>query len=87
VGSKDHLIVGSSIMVCKKSDFRLFVPSWMRPAHKLQVISYIIIAALADAYPTAKHFNRAAANLQVIFIYVIEMVSALAISLLLVMSH
>jgi hypothetical protein len=51
----------------------------MRPAHKLQVISYIIIAALADAYPTAKHFDRAAAILQVIFIYVIEMVSALVV--------
>jgi hypothetical protein len=67
-------------MVCKKSDFQLFVfPPWMRPAHKFQVVSYIIIAALADAYPTAKHFNRAAAILQVIFIYVIEMVSGLVI--------
>jgi hypothetical protein len=51
----------------------------MRPTHKFQVISYIIIAALADVYPTATHFNRAAAILQVIFIYVIEMVSALVI--------
>jgi hypothetical protein len=38
------------------------------------VLSYIIIGALADAYPTATHFNRGAAIVQVIFIYVIEMV-------------
>ena len=40
------------------------------------VVSYIIIGALADAYPTATHFNRAAAIVQVIFIYVIEMAYA-----------
>ncbi|KAL1982904.1 hypothetical protein VTN96DRAFT_756 [Rasamsonia emersonii] len=39
----------------------------------IMVISYIIIGALADAYPTETHFNRAAAIVQVIFIYVIEM--------------
>lgn len=39
-----------------------------------KVISYVIIASLADAYPTATHFNRGAAIVQVIFIYVIEMV-------------
>lgn len=37
------------------------------------VLSYIIIAALADAYPVATHFSRGAAVVQVIFIYVIQM--------------
>lgn len=41
-----------------------------------QVISYIVIGALADAYPTATHFNKGAAIVQVIFIYIIEMVQS-----------
>lgn len=40
----------------------------------IQVISYIIIAALADAFPADSNFNRGAAIVQVIGIYVIEMV-------------
>ncbi len=39
------------------------------------MISYVIIGALADAFPTAVHFNRGAAIVQVVFIYVIQMVS------------
>ncbi|KAN0119231.1 general substrate transporter [Hyaloscypha variabilis] len=39
----------------------------------LMVISYIIIGALADAYPAPAHFNKGAAILQVMFIYIIEM--------------
>lgn len=39
------------------------------------VISYIVIAALADGYPTQTHFNRVAAGWQVAFIYIIQMVS------------
>lgn len=38
------------------------------------VISYAIIGALADAYPAETHSNRAAAIVQVIFIYAILMV-------------
>ncbi|KXL47795.1 hypothetical protein M433DRAFT_131784 [Acidomyces richmondensis BFW] len=41
----------------------------------LMVISYTIIAALADAYPL-KRFNHSAAIVQVIFIYVIQMAYA-----------
>jgi MFS family permease len=37
------------------------------------VISYIIIGALADGFPTATHFNRVAAGWQVAFIYIIQM--------------
>lgn len=40
------------------------------------VISYIVIGALADAYPTQTNFNRAASIVQVIFIYVIQMAYA-----------
>ncbi|RDL36404.1 MFS sugar transporter [Venustampulla echinocandica] len=39
----------------------------------IMVVSYIIIGALADVYPTATNFNNGAAIVQVIFIYVIEM--------------
>lgn len=39
----------------------------------IMVISYIIIAALADAYPAASNFNRVAAGWQVAFIYIIQM--------------
>lgn len=39
-----------------------------------QVISYVVIAALADAFPAGTHFNRSAGIVQVIGIYVIEMV-------------
>ncbi|KAE9379867.1 general substrate transporter [Stipitochalara longipes BDJ] len=39
----------------------------------LMVISYIIIGALADAYPAPAHFNKGAAIVQVMFIYIIEM--------------
>ncbi len=38
------------------------------------VVSYVIIGALADAYPATTHFNTGAAVVQLIFIYVIEMV-------------
>ena len=37
------------------------------------ILSYVIIAALNDAYPTATHFNRGAAIASVVFIYVIQM--------------
>ncbi|ETI25853.1 hypothetical protein G647_02630 [Cladophialophora carrionii CBS 160.54] len=37
------------------------------------IVSYIIIAALNDAYPTATNFNRGAAIASVVFIYVIQM--------------
>ncbi|KAF2093593.1 FMN-linked oxidoreductase [Rhizodiscina lignyota] len=40
------------------------------------VLSYIIIAALADAYPVGQHTNRAASIVQIIFIYVIQMAYA-----------
>jgi MFS family permease len=40
------------------------------------VISYIIIASLADAFPTGHKFNHAAAIVQIIFIYVIQMAYA-----------
>lgn len=46
-----------------------------------QVISYIVIGALADAYPTTTHFNKGAAIVQVIFIYIIEMVQFLSLLL------
>jgi len=39
----------------------------------LMVISYIIIAALSDAFPADSNPNHAASIVQVIFIYVIEM--------------
>ncbi|KIV81644.1 hypothetical protein PV11_03814 [Exophiala sideris] len=39
----------------------------------MMILSYIIIAALNDAYPTATHFNHGAAIASVIFIYVIQM--------------
>lgn len=41
--------------------------------HNEQVISYVIIVALADAYPVLSNFNRGAAIVQVIFIYLIQM--------------
>lgn len=37
------------------------------------VLSYIIIASLADKYPAATNYNHGAAIVQVIFIYVIQM--------------
>lgn len=40
------------------------------------VLSYIIIASLADKYPSTTHYNRAASIVQVIFIYVIQMAYA-----------
>jgi len=40
------------------------------------VISYIIIASLADKYPSGTHFNRSASIVQVVFIYVIQMAYA-----------
>jgi len=40
------------------------------------VVSYIIIAALADKYPSKTNYNRGAAIVQVIFIYVIQMAYA-----------
>lgn len=36
----------------------------------------MIIASLADAYPTATHFSRAASIAQIVFIYVIQMAYA-----------
>ncbi|KAK4550395.1 hypothetical protein LTR36_003362 [Oleoguttula mirabilis] len=41
----------------------------------LMVLSYIVIAALADAYPLSR-FNHGAAVVQIIFIYVIQMAYA-----------
>ena len=43
-------------------------------AEMFQVVSYVIIGALADAFPTTTHFNKGGAIVQVIFIFVIEMV-------------
>jgi MFS family permease len=39
----------------------------------IMVISYAVIAALADAYPTGENTNHAASVVQVVFIYVIMM--------------
>jgi hypothetical protein len=39
------------------------------------VISYIVLGALSDAFPVQTNFNQGAAIVQVIFIYIIEMVS------------
>ena len=39
----------------------------------VMVLSYIIIAGLNDAYPTATNFNRGSAIACVVFIYVIQM--------------
>lgn len=39
----------------------------------MMILSYVIIAALSDAYPTATHFNHGAAIACVIFIYIIQM--------------
>lgn len=38
-----------------------------------QVLSYVVIAALADGYPITTNFSRAASIVQMIFIYVIQM--------------
>jgi len=40
------------------------------------VLSYIIIASLADKYPSGSHFNCGASIVQVVFIYVIQMAYA-----------
>jgi hypothetical protein len=37
------------------------------------VLSYVIIAAIADAYPATSRYNRGASIAQVVFIYVIQM--------------
>ena len=39
-----------------------------------EVISYFVTGALADKFPAPEHFNRGAAILQVMFIYIIETV-------------
>lgn len=68
-GRRITLITGCALIVSMQSPN----PKWPT-TYIEQVISYIIIGALADAFPVTTNFNRGAAIVQVIFIYVIEMV-------------